>query len=119
MGVMARINQLRMWQVQAQASGTTHDGWSSSRQVRSMIVGAPSPGQAAAEVSHLVWDMTGDKIFNRATFATVIEVINGDNGDVIPLGKVTWVRVAYRAGSVQTDYADTYAELTAIPIADF
>lgn len=102
---------MRFYQVQAQVSGTTVDEWDSSRQVRTMIVGANDGGEAVREVSHVAWDMTTGRYLIRHTYATVVEVINGDNGDRVPLGEVTWVRVTYRYGGIETVAGSTYGEV--------
>jgi hypothetical protein len=101
---------LRFYQVQAQVSAT-RDGWGSSRQVRTMIVGASDPLNAATEVSHVAWDMSTGGYVDKTTHATVIEVINGDNGDITPIGELTHVKVEYRNGSIYAHSASTYAEL--------
>src|SRR5688572_30740858 len=102
---------IRFYQAQAQLSAT-FDGWQSSRQVPTMIVGAVDESSAVRMVSDMAWGMSVSGYYDRTTYATVVEVINGDNGDTIPIGKVRWVRVSYDAPSIHTICADTYAELT-------
>lgn len=109
---MARSG-MRFYQVQAQVSGVTRDGWDSSRQVRTMIVGAADETEAAREVSHMAWDCSADIYTERDTYATVVELINGDNGDRVPLGAGCWVRVRYRHGGIETITGDTYSEVKA------
>lgn len=101
---------LRFYQVQAQLTAT-RDGWNSSRQARTMIVGASEPSGAAQAVSHLAWDCSTGGYTDKATIATVSEVINGDNGDIIPTGPMTWVGVVYSQGTIFTYAADTYQQL--------
>lgn len=110
---MARAG-LRFYEVQAQLTAT-HKGWESSRQVRSVIVGAVDPMTAAQEVSHVAWDCSPGGYSDRRTIVIVFEVINGDNGDAIPTGPPTWVRVEYRAmGDIVTVSAPTYQQLCEI-----
>ena len=104
---------LKFYRVQAQLIATTLDGWESSRQVRTMIVGAEGPVDAGQEVSHLAWDSSHGGYVARRTIATVGEVINGDNGDIVPTGPASWVRVDYLpSGVIATSRADTYQQLT-------
>lgn len=102
---------MRFYQVQAQVSGVTSDGWNSSRQVPTVVVGAADETDAAKVVSNLAWDMSPGGYSERDTYALVMEVINGDNGDCVPLGNGTWVRVRYRNSWIETHSASTYEEL--------
>lgn len=105
---------MRFFRVQAQVSSTTVDGWDSSRQVRTMIVGAADALGAARDVSHLAWDMSSGVYLRRRTVATVIEVIPGDDGGFIPTGPFSFVLVRYLGtDGVVAQRFDTYAELAA------
>lgn len=104
---------LRFYQVQAQLIAK-HGEWTSSRQARTTIVGAVGPLNAGQEVSHLAWGASSGDYVSRRTIATVVEVINGDGGDAIPTGQVSWVMVDYYpSGAIVATSADTYAELVA------
>jgi hypothetical protein len=103
--------QLRFYQVQAQVSGVTADEWTSSRQVPTVIVGADDPHEAVRAVSDMAWNMSSGVYNDRTTYATVVELINGDNGDRVPLSNGIWVRVRYSAYGIETVSADTYGEL--------
>lgn len=98
------------YQVQGQLSATC-DGWDSSRQLPTVIVGAVDELAAATQVSHLAWDMSARSYVYRTTYATVTEVVNGDNGDVIPVGDLVHVKVKYVGGTIHAHAARTYAEL--------
>lgn len=100
---------LRFYQVQAQLIAK-HGEWTSSRQARTMIVGASSALDAGTEVSHMAWDASGSGYTGKTTIATVVEVINSDDGDIIATGRVTWVKVTYVGSSIHARTADSYAE---------
>lgn len=111
---MARAG-LRFYRVQAQLIGTDGE-WESSRQARTAIVGAEGPVAAGQEVSHLAWGASSGGYTHQRTIATVTEVINGDNGDIIPTGPMTYVLVDYYAsGVISTQRASTYHDLTQLP----
>lgn len=111
---MARAG-LRFYQVQAQLTAVCGE-WTSSRQARTMIVGAVEPVVAAQEVSHLAWDASSGGYTSRRTIATVTQVINGDDGDTVCVGPVTWVMVDYLpSGAISSQRADTYSDLTKLP----
>lgn len=104
------VKPLHMWQIQAQLTGTTRDGWESSRQAPTMIVGAKDEWAAVRAVSDLAWDMSAGDTFTkpRHTFATVARV-NPRTGYVS--AKVRWARVTYGYGVIWGVAADTYAEV--------
>lgn len=98
---------MRVFQVQAQVSCTTSDGWGSSRQVPTMWIGAEDGMKAARMVSDMAWIMSGaeyGRANDRRTYALVCEV------DTDPMNPF-WVGVAYRYGGIETMDADTYAAL--------
>lgn len=101
---------LRFYQVQAQLSGQRGE-WSSSRQVRTMIVGASSALDAGTQVSHMAWDASGSGFTDKVTVATAVEVINGDDGGIIATGPMTWVKVSYVGSWIYAHAADSYAEV--------
>lgn len=111
---MARAG-LRFYQVQAQLLGQRGE-WSSSRQARTIIVGAVGAVVAAQDASHLAWGASSGGYTHQRTIATVSEVITGDNGDTIPTGPMTWVMVDYlSSGTIITQRADTYSDLAKLP----
>lgn len=104
---------LRFFQVQAQLISQRGE-WTSSRQARTMIVGAVGAMDAGEELSHLAWGASSGGFTHQRTIATVSEVINGDNGDVIPIGPMSYVLVDYMAsGIIATTHYGTYSALTA------
>lgn len=108
--MIGEAKPLHMWQVQAQLTCVTGDGWQSSRQAPTMIVGATDEIDAVRAVSDLAWDMSPGVMFAgpRHTYATVARV-NPRTGYVS--AQVSWVRVTYRYGSIETLTANTYAEI--------
>lgn len=106
---------MKIYQVQAQVSGVTHDGWHSSRQVRTMTVAAPSESDAAQMVSDLAWDMTQTRYQGyRRTYAQVCPMQTNHDGALVPFpGK--WVRVTYSRGWIETLLGDTYESVRHVP----
>lgn len=102
---------LKFYQVQAQLIGQLGE-WTSSRQARTAIVGAEGPLDAGQGVSHLAWGASSGGYTHQRTIATVTEVINGDNGDIVPIGPMTYVLVDYYAsGTIATTGYGSYSEL--------
>lgn len=94
---------MTVYQVQAQMSGVTVDGWESSRQAPTIKVAADSALEAARIVSDFGWTMSQERFQSpRHTYAHVIEVA-AQTPDFD-----TWVRVTYRYGFIHAVTGDTY-----------
>lgn len=91
---------LRMWQVQAQLVCVTPDGWDSSRQCPTMVVGSWDAHSAVRTVSDAAWDMSGrsSKANTRKTMASVVQVDRYG----APIGLPVLVKVEYINGGVST-----------------
>lgn len=106
---------MKIYQVQAQVSGVTKDGWHSSRQVPTINVGARDAHEAAKAVSHLAWDMSQAGYREpRHTYAAVCPMMPNRDGDMVPFPGI-WVRVTYRHGGIETVTGDTYGSVKYVP----
>lgn len=106
---MSPTPALLMFRVQAQLSCTTADGWSSSRQARTMDVVAKIGHDAVRAVSHLCWDMSGIRtVGDKHTFATVVEIDRRGT----PIGEVRHVRVSYSPSKgIETVSGSKYSDV--------